>query len=517
MRRRRIPPLPWAWAWGAIALAFPWSNAFMSVATGMLGLAVLTRFGRLLGTMPEKPLPRAMVQSGWSLVLLVLWSALSTTWSGDMAASLNDVRVKLPLAAGGLALVVMARESAWPHARWVDGVLKMALVSALIATLTVVFIDVWNGGHQGGRQASKFISHIRFGLWWALLLPWVCHRLATCWRWLALAGALLAWTWMESLTGLLAGVALAPWWLSAWRSHRNQSEAEPILTWPAAGVVNRTGLMVLAAVLPLLGFLVWAMPNSLPDADALAANSAGGEAYVHKLDRRVTENGYHVWVEVAWGELQSEWEDRSDVPFAQVKGALVRFLSSKGLPKDRQGLAELDAEELAAVERGTTSVVELRGGPWTKRWNRFKYNWGEWLDGNKSPRASILARSVYQEVGARAWAKIPAPLWLTGCGPGVDNSWLDTAYADAFPDWPEGGRKRPHNQYLTLLLSAGLIGLCLFVWALKCLRTHPPARPGVLLIALSCLAEDTLETQAGVTLAIAALAWGTFIPGRRAP
>ena len=90
MRRRRTPPLPWAWAWGAIALAFPWSNAFMSVATGMLGLAALTRFGRLLGTMPEKPLPRAMVQAGWSLVLLVLWSALSTTWSGDMAASLND-------------------------------------------------------------------------------------------------------------------------------------------------------------------------------------------------------------------------------------------------------------------------------------------------------------------------------------------------------------------------------------------------------------------------------------------
>ena len=237
---------------------------------------------------------------------------------------------------------------------------------------------------------------------------------------------------------------------------------------------------------------------------------------MHKLDRRVTENGHHVWIEVAWGELQSQWEDISNVPFAQIEGALVRFLSSKGLPKDRQGLAELDAEELAAVERGTTSVVELRGGPWTKRWNRFKYNWGEWLDGNRSPRASILARSVYQEVGARAWAKIPAPLWLTGCGPGVDNEWLDTAYADAFPDWPEGGRKRPHNQYLTLLLSAGLIGLCLFLWALKCLWTHPPARPGVFLIALSCLAEDTLETQAGVTLAIVALAGGTFIPGRRA-
>lgn len=517
MRRRRIPPLPWAWAWGAIALAFPWSNAFMSVATGLLGLAVLTRFGRLLGTMPERPLPRAMVQAGWSLVLLVLWSALSTMWSGDVAASLNDVRVKLPLAAGGLALVAMARESVWPPARWVDGVLKLGLASAVIATLAVVFLDVWNGGDFGGRQASRFISHIRFGLWWALLLPWVCHRLGAPWRWLALAGALLAWSWMESLTGLLVAVALAPWWLSAWRAHRQVHGADTTLAWPASASVNRMGLAVVVAAIPLLCLLAWTMPTSLPAPGTLASNSAGGEAYVHKLDRRVTENGHHVWIEVAWGELQRGWEARSAVPFSRIDGALVRFLTSKGLPKDAEGVAAMDTEEIAAVERGVPSVVELRGGPWSKRWNRFKYNWGEWLDGNRSPRASILARSVYQEVGARAWSKIPAPLWLTGCGPGVDNAWLDTAYAEDFPDWPEGGRKRPHNQYLTLLLSAGLIGLCLFLWSLKCMWMHAPARPGVLLVALSCLAEDTLETQAGVTLAIVALAWGTFIAGRRTP
>lgn len=511
MRPRRIPPVPWSWAWGAIALAYPWSNAFMSVATGVLGLAVLTRFNRLLGTMPERRLPKAMVHAGWSLVMLVMWSGLSTIWSGDVAASLNDMRVKLPLAAGGLALVVMAREGTWPQARWFDGVLKVAVGSALLATFSIVFLDLLDGGDQGGRQASRFISHIRFGLWWALLLPWVCHRLAAHWRWVALVGAVLAWTWIEGLTGLLVAMALAPWWLTAWSAHGSSALSE----WPNPSRVMRTTKALLVVAVPVFCLFAWAMPTSRPKADALPSVSAGGETYVHKLDRRVTENGHHVWVEVAWGELMQGWEAKSEVPFAEIEGALVRFLSSKGLPKDKQGLAVLSEEEMAAVERGVPSVVELRGGPWSKRWNRFKYNWGEWLDGNRSPGASILARSVYQEVGVRAWANIPAPLWLTGCGPGTDGKWLGTAYESSFPEWPEGGRKRPHNQFVTLLLSAGLIGLVLFFWVLKSLWHHPPARPGVLLLALSCLTEDTLETQAGVTLAIVALAWGTFIPFQR--
>ena len=506
MKAVRFPLIPWSWAWGSVAIAFPWSNSFMSVATGMLAVAAMQRL-LFPSERQHSTSSKWLARCGWALILLVFWSGLSFFWGGGAAACIHDVRVKLPLAAGGLAMLAMSRERLGAL-EVVDGLLKWAVFSAASATAAMVILDVWDGGLSGGRQASRFISHIRFGLWWALLLPWVTHRLRGHWIWVTALGALVTWYWLQCLTGLIVGALLMPWWgFSMVRSLRNN----PSATWPLGRSLGALfGAVWGGALLVLLGFRFF-MPTALPDVANLPSTTVAGEAYVHKLDRTVQENGEYVWTRIAWGELNHAWAKRSQVPVGEIQGCLIRFLASKGLPKDREGVVGLSDIEIKAIEEGIASAVELEGGSWEKRWNRFVFNWGEWWDGRRSPNASILARSVYMEVAFDALGAFGLGDWIAGTGVGSFSASLEKGFVRSFPGWPEKGRNRPHNQFLTLVLSLGLVGVSLWLYALYSGWSHAPARPAILLVTLSCLTEDTIETQAGVTLVIVALAWGYFI------
>ena len=75
---------------------------------------------------------------------------------------------------------------------------------------------------------------------------------------------------------------------------------------------------------------------ALPDG-ALPERTERGRPTRIGLDRRVTENGHHIWTHVAWGELAQGWRQRSEVPLAEVQPRLIRFLTSKNLRKDGRG------------------------------------------------------------------------------------------------------------------------------------------------------------------------------------
>lgn len=504
MSSERARESRWTAAWCAVALAFPWSNAFMSVAAGCLGLAAILDF--------EKPIRRTDASgetriSGLALTGLVLLSGLSSLWSEDAALAWNDVRIKLPLLVGGLALLA-SRGGAILSEGSVRRVAHCAAFSAALASVTLIVLDLANGAPFGGRPSSVFISHIRLGLWWAVLLPWAVRSLTRSLALLFVGMAFATWFWTESLSGMLCGLLTAVWWLPALLS---DSKATWPGGWSAAIRVGATGGGLLIAALALRS----ALPDEYPDAAALPMSSAEGNAYVHKLDRRVTENGHFVWTEIVWGELAESWKDRHALPFEQVQMRLIRFLSSKGLPKDRSGVQSLSEEEVEAIAEGVASVVELNGLGWSRRWNRMKFNWGQWLDGMRTADASILARSVYQQTAVDAAARMPWQAHLFGVGSGGSRSLMSSAYTDSQPDWPEDMRHRPHNQWLSLWIQLGMVGCVLLLLACRSAFRRPWGTAGVVTLLLSFLFEDTLETQAGVTLAVWVLALPAFIRADR--
>ena len=495
----------WTWSWCAVVLAFPWSNALMSVATGGLAaVALWTRFR------VSAPADRRAQWGGWPLLALVMWTAASFLWSDVPEGAWNDARVKLPLAVGALAWMVGA---ARPLAVQVNAsrIVSCAVFSAVLATWTLVGLDVVDGGPNGGREASRFISHIRFGLWWAVLLPWALQYIRGLWASLVVASAFLAWSWTESVTGLIAGVITAAWWAPMWWASVRGKRPE----WPEIRALFMRLAGVGVVLVSCLILLTSSLPMDRPDPHGLAEFTQGGEAYMHRLDRRVTENGHFIWTEVAWGELANGWGLRSNMPFDEVKSRLIRFLASKGWPKDGAAVAALDAEEIRAIEAGYASVVEWRGIGWVKRWNRIRFNWGQWLDGRRTSDASLLARSVYQQA---AWSAISANLGpgflIGGVGSGDALSTLRESYERTLPDWPERDRHRPHQQYLSLCLGLGLVGLLLWLVAMGQAVRRTWAWPSALVLALSGFSEDTLNTQAGVTLAVLCLVLPMFLQGQ---
>ena len=69
----------------------------------------------------------------------------------------------------------------------------------------------------------------------------------------------------------------------------------------------------------------------------------------------------------------------------------------------------------------------------------------------------------------------------------------------------EPWRRRAHNEYLTLWISFGVIGLgwSLFTWCFPAWRTgawkHPLFIAWAIIFGISCLTDDTIETQVGAT------------------
>jgi hypothetical protein len=123
----------------------------------------------------------------------------------------------------------------------------------------------------------------------------------------------------------------------------------------------------------------------------------------------------------------------------------------------------------------------------------------------------LLARQVYQSTAWSAIRSLPWSAQLIGAGTGSGEEILKKAYAREQPGWPPNMRHRPHNQWLTLWLEQGWVGLLLLIAAGWAVLTRPRGVPGLIVLWLSFCFEDTLETQAGVTLALWALALPALI------
>jgi hypothetical protein len=245
------------------------------------------------------------------------------------------------------------------------------------------------------------------------------------------------------------------------------------------------------------------------DFNSLERTTRLGNHYWHDISNPQIENGSYVWLYVATDELRDAWNRRSRFGFdgkdkasQEIKYTLIRFLTSKGYRKDAEGVAKLTEREVALVENGVASIVYVdRSNLYVRiykifwEYNRYK------VTGNASGH-SVMQRFEYW----KASRSIIEENFLTGVGTGD----LDDAFQDEYKKsgslLQQEFRWHSHNQFLAVFATYGIAGLAWFLFAL----IFPAARLGkfhdyyylsfFIIIILSMLTEDTLETQAGVTV-----------------
>lgn len=445
-------------------------------------------------------------------------------WSDDWAYAYKDARIKFPLLI--LPLIIYGSK---PLSRvQFMLVLKVFIAAVFLGSLAsmAVLTGLIDKPVKDIRDISLFISHIRFGLL-------ICIAIF-CLFWMLIneqghqkpgfyVGKLILMLWfliflviLEAMTGLVVmyiSMLIGGGWLLFKSPYK---------------------LVKIVSLFPyiVLVFLAWQVITISSevtitvhtDVAALDSVTSQGNLYSNKIPYDDTENGHPIWIYICQQEIDSLWPLRSklDIKGKDLKGqelyfTLIRYLSSKGLRKDADGLRNLDDEDIRAVEKGFTNYRFTTTSNVYARIYQVVWEYHHYLKHGNPEGHSVMQRLEFWKTGLEIFREHP----FVGVGTGDVQQAFDRQYEMMNSPLPKEWRLRAHNQYITFALTFGVGGLILFLSSLLYPYSDAKNRKNLLFsffllaASLSFLNEDTLETQAGATFFAFFNAFFLFANGNR--
>ena len=128
--------------------------------------------------------------------------------------------------------------------------------------------------------------------------------------------------------------------------------------------------------------------------------TAEGNTYFHDTLDLTLENGYYLWRNIAEQELLTKWNKRSHISFdgldqkgQEIKYTLYRYLTSKGLKKDANGLAQLGNKEIQLIESGETTALDYN--LFEKRLRAIFFELQQYKQSNDPNNQTLTQRFIY--------------------------------------------------------------------------------------------------------------------------
>jgi O-antigen ligase len=181
-----------------------------------------------------------------------------------------------------------------------------------------------------------------------------------------------------------------------------------------------------------------------------------------------------------------------------VASTLERYLSSKGLCANTEGVQKLTDKDIQFIETGFADVHETYGGIQARLLDiRYQLHHASNPSGH-----SILERIEYWK---NAWAIIENH-FLIGVGTGDVNDEMQKMYDQRHSSLTEERRLRAHNSYLTYYLTFGIFGFGFFLYfQFKFIIQQWKWKQWIgflfgIIALVTFLFEDTLESQMGITM-----------------
>lgn len=402
----------------------------------------------------------------WFLVAFYLLHFVGLIWSRNLDYGLNDIRVKFSLLA--IALIISTRP---PFSRNHLTIFYLIFVLALFTTSLVNFICYQffqvNINYIDIRDLSLFGSHIRFGILIALgvLANYFLLNLKANLRWLWILFSIwfVFYTYFSQVLSGVISIAVVVFVLLIWELYKRRN-------W---SIIIGTLLLTVTVNFGLIIYL------SKP----INQRSIFKENYV---------------------SLKQEWNIRAKIPYDSldlrkqyVRFTLERYLISKNLPVRGEGVVKLLPIDIQNIENGYADINETKAGLMARLFGlRFQIHHSHNPSGH-----SLLERLQYWKT---AILIIKENLFF-GVGTGDVNDSFLRKYDQTNSLLTEERRLRAHNTYLTELVSFGLLGFLFFiVWLLYFLYKQLEFQQlfgvvFILVVIVTFLIEDTLETQMGVT------------------
>ena len=456
------------------------------------------------------------------LVAFYLMHVVGLLWTSDFEYAMKDLRVKLPI------LVMPFVLSSMPplDRKRFDFVMLVYVLAVFIATM-FSSVSYWRHDYEDVREISHFISHIRFCLnivFCIAIIGWYIVKakvpepvegptknnnvegpthINRFLQWLLLLWFIYQIYIFESLSGYVILVAVAV--ISAvfaflrWKKGRG---------WHIAVGVTALAVVVLATAV-IVHFVKPLLKVETVDFSTLEKKTALGNDYWHDTIYNPVEDGKFVGLYYCRKELQEAWSQRSTLPFEgtttngeNLEATLARYLTSKDLRKDAQGVQALTDEDIRNIEQGVANYNNWKHPGLHARLSSTLFEYNLYRRFN-NPNGGSLAQRI--EFTRASFHIIKQHLWF-GVGTGDVPQAFSQAYDEIHSPLKEEFRFRAHNQYLAITVAFGIVGLAFFLFVLlypwlSSKRNHTYLYLVFLCIMLlSMFPEDTLETQAGATL-----------------
>ena len=450
------------------------------------------------------------------LVAFFLMHLVGLLYTADFQYAMKDLRVKLPI------LVMPFVLSSMPplDRKRFDFVMLVYVLSVFVATL-FSFSTYLKHDYEDVREISHFISHIRFCLNIVFCMAIIGYYLVKSRRAVEpvetpvlkclnrfLQCFLLLWFVyqiyiFESLSGYVIFAAVvvvsAVYAFLRWKKGRG---------WRIAVGVSALAVLLVASVVLKRQIKPLLKVESV-DFSTLEQKTAQGNDYWHDTIYNPVEDGKFVGLYYCKKEMQEAWSERSNLPFEgtttngeNLEATLARYLTSKDLRKDAQGVMALTDEDIRNIEQGVANYNNWKHPGLQARLSSTLFEYNLYRRFNNPNGGSLAQRIEFTRASFHIIGQHP---WF-GVGTGDVPQAFSQAYDEIQSPLKEEFRFRAHNQYLAIAVAFGLVGLAFFLFVLlfpwlSSRRNHTYLYLVFLCIMLlSMFPEDTLETQAGASL-----------------
>lgn len=437
-----------------------------------------------------------------SILILHVAGLVFTT---DFDYALKDLRTKVPL----LLLPLLVSTSRSLERKTFYRLLFLFCLAVLVRTVYNAWL-IWTDSYIDIRDVARNVSHIILGLQvsfaifiltYLVLVKDCFHRLMKLVMTVMLAWYFYYLIYSQSFTGvvivLMTVMAGVPFLIFQTRN-----------TWLKIGLALSILIVTLLVFFSLRSVVRDYYHVNPVDFSTLDTVSARGNNYINDPYAKQTENGNYLWIYVQMEEMREVWNQRSAIPFDSLNKkneicafTLIRFLASKGWRKDADAVERLTAEEISAIEKGITNYKYIDNVSLRARIYEFLWGLDHYLESGNPTGSTVMQRLEFW----KASVGIIEQNWLTGVGTGDMNMAFSDQYEKMGSKLAPEQRWRSHNQFLSIFVGFGIVGLIWFLLAIfyPIIKKHMVADYFVFVfiaIALfSMITEDTIESQTGVT------------------
>lgn len=504
-------------AMAIMAIALPVSEFLMSISIFGLATAWL-----LNG--PKKNQWQAFIQNklAWITVSIFLIEVVGLLNTSNFDYAFSDLRNKLPL----LLVPIFITPAKFSNKEF-KGLLALFVGSTFVGTLICFFNYQFflKDNLVNIREVSIFISHIRFGIMINLaifILVYYAITFKNKWSFGLIAMAFWLGYFLLFLGSgngyfVFAVLLLIGFFTLVFKSQ-----------YPKLGAFLGLLFILFSFYLGVLSYNAYQsyfVPRDVAynNPDNIQKKNEKGHRLVSNTKSDQLQNGYFVWRNITRLELKKEWGKHADEKYLTydlkqqlVIGTLIKYLTSKGYPKDSVGVSMLDDRDIKNVEMGYTDYQQ-------EKWNNLEFRINQLffqfyaMAYQKDPGGKpIVQRLLY----LKAAFSIIENNFITGVGTGDIQDAFNNYYEKNESELKPQYRVRTHNQFLAFFITLGIFGFIWFSYAtiyplFIFVKNNFILAVAQFVLLLSFLTEDTLETQAGITLYIFIIALGIIDMNRR--